>query len=146
MEAGGVPPTARPVPRIAVATRCDLVAEIDRATARPPVPGEHRTSARSGAGIDGLRRAIVEAVASLPAAGSAATLRLAAGLAAARTAVVAARDAAADGGLAGADEAVIAGLVREAVAALDEVTGDDFGVGIGTDLLDRIFSRHCIGK
>ncbi len=146
MEAGGVPPTARPVPRIAVATRCDLVAEIDRATARPPVPGEHRTSARSGAGIDGLRRAIAEAVASLPAAGSSATLRLAAGLAAAHTAVMAARDAAAEGGPAGADEAVIAGLVREAVAALDEVTGDDFGVGIGTDLLDRIFSRHCIGK
>jgi tRNA U34 5-carboxymethylaminomethyl modifying GTPase MnmE/TrmE len=32
--------------------------------------------------------------------------------------------------------------VRQAVDRLGEVTG----VSIGTDLIDRIFSRHCIGK
>jgi tRNA U34 5-carboxymethylaminomethyl modifying GTPase MnmE/TrmE len=32
--------------------------------------------------------------------------------------------------------------LRSAVDALAEVTG----ATIGTDLLDRIFSRHCIGK
>jgi tRNA U34 5-carboxymethylaminomethyl modifying GTPase MnmE/TrmE len=40
------------------------------------------------------------------------------------------------------DEAVVAGLLHQAVASLGEVTG----VEIGTDLIDRIFSRHCIGK
>jgi tRNA U34 5-carboxymethylaminomethyl modifying GTPase MnmE/TrmE len=37
---------------------------------------------------------------------------------------------------------MIATLLRQATAALAEVTG----AAIGTDLLDRIFSRHCIGK
>jgi tRNA U34 5-carboxymethylaminomethyl modifying GTPase MnmE/TrmE len=41
-----------------------------------------------------------------------------------------------------ADEALVAAHVRRAVDALGEVTGAE----IGTDLLDRIFSRHCIGK
>ena len=40
------------------------------------------------------------------------------------------------------DEAVVAGSLRTAAESLAEVTGD----AIGTDLLDRIFSRHCIGK
>jgi tRNA modification GTPase len=40
------------------------------------------------------------------------------------------------------DEALVAAHVRRAVDALGEVTG----ATIGTDLLDRIFSRHCIGK
>ena len=52
------------------------------------------------------------------------------------------------------EEAVVCGVVGRlvwekghqdairAVAALDEITG----VAIGTDLLDRIFSRHCVGK
>ena len=39
-------------------------------------------------------------------------------------------------------EAIVAGMLHQAVAALGEVTG----VELGTDLIDRIFSRHCIGK
>jgi len=148
---------ARDVPRLAVATRCDLAAPDEPAsrcnlaapdepvTGRPPAAGERRTSARTGAGVAALRAEIARVVASLPATGSPATLRLAAGLEAARAAIVAARDAAEDG-RAAVDEAVLAGLVREAVAALGEVTGSDLGVGAGTELLDRIFSRHCIGK
>ena len=45
-----------------------------------------------------------------------------------------------DGGI--RDEAIVAGLLHQAVAAVDDVTGSR----IGTDLIDRIFSRHCIGK
>jgi tRNA U34 5-carboxymethylaminomethyl modifying GTPase MnmE/TrmE len=41
-----------------------------------------------------------------------------------------------------ADEALVAGRLHAAVDALGTVTGAD----IGTDLIDRIFSRHCIGK
>jgi tRNA U34 5-carboxymethylaminomethyl modifying GTPase MnmE/TrmE len=40
------------------------------------------------------------------------------------------------------DEALVAGCLRTAVDALSEVTG----IAVGPDLLDRIFSRHCIGK
>jgi len=127
------------------ASRCDLAAPDEPVTGRPPAAGERRTSARTGAGVAALRAEIARVVASLPATGSPATLRLAAGLEAARAAIVAARDAAEDG-RAAVDEAVLAGLVRESVAALGEVTGSDLGVGAGTELLDRIFSRHCIGK
>jgi len=42
----------------------------------------------------------------------------------------------------GVDEAIVAGSLRAAADALAEATG----AAIATDLLDRIFSRHCIGK
>jgi tRNA U34 5-carboxymethylaminomethyl modifying GTPase MnmE/TrmE len=42
----------------------------------------------------------------------------------------------------GGDEAVLAGSLRAAADALADATG----ATIATDLLDRIFSRHCIGK
>jgi tRNA U34 5-carboxymethylaminomethyl modifying GTPase MnmE/TrmE len=82
-------------------------------------------------------------VANLPGGRSPATLRMQVGVAAARKAVVAACAAAAavrSGGV--HDEAIVAGLLHQAVSALGEVTG----VEIGTELIDRIFSRHCIGK
>jgi tRNA modification GTPase len=41
-----------------------------------------------------------------------------------------------------ADEALLAVLLRQAIDALGEVTG----AVIGTDIIDRVFSRHCIGK
>jgi tRNA U34 5-carboxymethylaminomethyl modifying GTPase MnmE/TrmE len=67
-----------------------------------------------------------------------------AGITAAANALAAAVAAVAAGrnGAAAADEAVVAGLLHEAIDALGEVTG----AVVGTDLLDRIFSRHCIGK
>jgi tRNA U34 5-carboxymethylaminomethyl modifying GTPase MnmE/TrmE len=58
-------------------------------------------------------------------------------VAAAEEAIAAARTATAM-----ADEAVVAGMLHEAIDALGDVTG----TVIGTDLLDRIFSRHCVGK
>jgi len=48
-----------------------------------------------------------------------------------------------DGAAAGSvDEAIVAGHLRRAAEELAEITGDS----ITTDLLDRLFSRHCIGK
>ena len=65
------------------------------------------------------------------------------GVSAAREAVAAAGEAAgAVGSGKTRDEAIVAGLLHQAVSAVGEVTG----VEIGTDLIDRIFSRHCIGK
>ncbi len=133
------PPFPLASPRIDVFTRCDL--------ATPSQCLEYAsafiTSSRSGLGIAAVRSAILGAVASLPGGRSPATLRMRVGVAAAREAVVAAC-AAADSRHSGEprDEAIVAGLLHQAVSAVGEVTG----VEIGTDLIDRIFSRHCIGK
>lgn len=141
-----VPPTDGR-PRIEVLTRCDRVPAGGRRpgieTGGTATPGGIATSSRSGEGLERLRTALAHAVASLPPRGSPATVRLASGLAAARTALLPAIAAAAHAAAGGAtDEALLAGDVRRAVAALGEVTGADLDV----ELLDRIFARHCIGK
>lgn len=138
---GGEPlgPRGRQAPRIDVLTRCD------RGGAVAADGGCLRTSSVSGEGIAALREAILRAVAELPAGGTPATVRLRAGLLAARDALAAAlRES--GGPAAGArprgDDAVVASLVRGAATAIGEITGRD----IGPELIDRIFSRHCIGK
>jgi tRNA U34 5-carboxymethylaminomethyl modifying GTPase MnmE/TrmE len=65
-----------------------------------------------------------------------------AGVAAAAIALAAAREAIDAAQADAADEAVVAGCLHRAIDAFDDVTGRE----LGTDLLDRIFSRHCIGK
>lgn len=119
--------------RIAVVTRCDRDAGVAVGA------DEVATSAVTGRGVDALRDAIRAAVATLPPRGSPATLRLAAGLEAAAAALAAAETLLAHEQ---ADEPLLAAHVREAIDALDEVTGRS----MGADLLDRIFARHCIGK
>ncbi|MFM8735697.1 MAG: GTPase [Pirellulales bacterium] len=134
-----ITPAATPVDhagiRIDVVTRCDL--------GGAPASDAIATSVRTGAGIDSLHAAIRAAVATLPARGSPATVRMAVGATAAATAVATAA-ALARAAVTGAasDEAEVAASLRTAVESLAEVTGS----AIGTDLLDRIFSRHCIGK
>mgnify|MGYP006274055507 CR=1 FL=1 len=125
------PPIVGDRPRIDVATRCD------RAAPGPATDGAIRTSAFDGRGIEELRAAIRAAVASLPPR-EPATVRMAAGV---ESAAAAAAGAAAECD-AGGDDAAVAHHLRRALAALDEITG----VAMGTDLLDRIFSRHCVGK
>ncbi len=119
--------------------RIDVVTRCDRASPAATSDGVHLTSARDGRGIDALRRAILAAVAGVSRTGSAATLRMRVGLEAARAAIEAAGVEARGRGC---DEAVVAGHVGRAVAALGEVTG----LEMAGDLLDRIFQRHCIGK
>ena len=64
-------------------------------------------------------------------------------MAAASAAVAEAAGIAAIGSAGGvAEEPLLAEALLVAIDALGEVTG----ATIGTDLLDRIFSRHCIGK
>ena len=146
-----LPPFSASTPRINVLTRCDLLTQYDLLTqcdrATPPVLPECAsiciTSSHSGAGIAALKSAIFGAVANLPGGRSPATLRMQVGVAAAREAVTAACAAAESVRSGGPrDEAIVAGLLHQAVSAVGEVTG----VELGTDLIDRIFSRHCIGK
>jgi tRNA modification GTPase len=123
-------------PRLVVETRCD------RVSLSPAVASDRtsiKTSAVTGEGIDELLERILATVAGLPARGSPATVRLAVGCHSARTELAAA-GMAIDFGR--GDEAVIASHLRRASEAVSDVTG----VALGTDLLDRIFSRHCIGK
>ena len=133
------------VPLAAHAVQLDVVTRCDQATLQPDTADSSaiRTSSVTAAGIAALRSAILAAVAKLPPRSSPATLRMTVGLDAASTAVAEARRLVGLSGVAGLpDEAVVAGCVRRAVESLGEVTGAEIGV----DLLDRIFSRHCIGK
>ena len=125
-----------------VAARIDVLTRSDRA-AMPPCAGVIATSSRTGAGIAELRRAIEAAVATLPPRGPAATVRMAVGCdAAARAVAMVRREVLAAISGAAVDEALVAEGIRGAVESLAEITG----AAIGGDLLDRIFSRHCIGK
>ena len=133
------------VPEGVQAVRLDVVTRCDQATGQPDTEARPaiRTSSVTGAGIEPLRAAILAAIARLPPRSSPATLRMTVGLDAASTAVAEARRLVGLSGVAGLpDEAVVAGCVRRAVESLGEVTGAEIGV----DLLDRIFSRHCVGK
>jgi len=128
------PPDVPPGPvRIDVLTRCDRGAPLAQGL------GVIATSSRAGLGIDEVRRAIFDAVARLEARGPTATLRMRVGVDDARSGIGAARSAAT--GIA-RDEALVAGHLGRAVAAVGAITGRE----MGEDLLDRIFERHCIGK
>jgi len=123
-----------PQPRIRVATRCDRGFH--------PEHGSERlaTSSQSRHGLVELRQAIDAQLGILSREGSPATLRMAAAIAAAREAAEAGRSM-----LSAArplDEAMLAAELGRMLAALDEAIGRE----LGNDLLDRLFSRHCIGK
>jgi tRNA U34 5-carboxymethylaminomethyl modifying GTPase MnmE/TrmE len=68
---------------------------------------------------------------------------MAVGADAARAAIEEARaGASAAAGGAAIDESLVAASIRRAVESLADITG----AAIGSDLIERIFSRHCIGK
>lgn len=100
-----------------------------------------RTSARTGIGVEALRRRILDAVSAIHRE-TPATIRLRAGISKANESLVHAEKnmTGCDGG--SPDEALLAVLLRQAIDSLGEVTG----AVVGTDILDRVFSRHCIGK
>jgi tRNA modification GTPase len=119
--------------RVDVQTRCDLA----------PATGGLATSSVTGHGVAELRAAILSAVAAVAPRQSPATTRLAVACAAARRVLADAADAVHRGAGGGfLDESLVAADLRRGAAALADVTG----AAIDVDLLDRIFSRHCIGK
>ncbi len=136
----GVSPDEVFVPAGAVVI--DILTRCDRGLPTGDVGTVIATSATTGLGLDRLHREIAAAVASLPRFGGAAE-RIRAGLVGARQALAEA-EAIAAVGLAGgpAEEPLLAEALLAAIDAIGMVTGHT----IGTDLLDRIFSRHCVGK
>jgi tRNA modification GTPase len=119
-------------PRIVVATKCDL------ATAASDWLS---TSATTGAGLDQLRAAIAAALQRRPGESrviATTAIRATASLQAAAAALSSARDLAASGG----SEEWIAAELRLALDELGQVTGAVYT----DDILDRVFSRFCIGK
>lgn len=127
--------------RMVVATKTDRAS---RATGFESVSALNSaicTSAHTGAGLDQLRAAIAAALdrpASETLVVPATALRASASLQAAATALAAAADLAAHS----ASEEWIAAEIR---LALDEL-GQILGTVYTDDILDRVFSRFCIGK
>jgi len=122
--------------RLVVWTKCDL------SSRGPDMPAAIQTSSTSGEGIELLRRRLREAVLALSAsdaevvAGTAVrcqdSLRLAAECLARALAIVAS----------GCAEELVAMELRAALEELGKVVGAVYT----DDILDRIFSRFCIGK
>jgi tRNA modification GTPase len=139
-EDGIVLDRARGAAHLVVWNKCDLPG----AKARATVAGEtaQRVSALHGEGIDGLRAAIADTLAQgtgrepadavVPGERHEDALRRAG----------ASLALAAESWREGRTEELIAGDVRDAVAALGEITGKT----VDEAVLDRIFSRFCIGK
>jgi tRNA modification GTPase len=115
------------VPVLVLATKADLPGESR--------PGELRVSARTGEGMDALRREIGTRVASCQGAGEfGALLRQ-------REALLGAGDAL-EGVGPDVPAELAAAAVRAALHALGEITGET----ATEELLDRIFSTFCVGK
>ena len=122
---------------IHVITRVDQQPEKKMADSEEWIP----TSVKAGIGIEKLRQRILEMVSSVDRA-TPATIRLRVGLESARESLVQAEKSMAGCDGLPPDEALLAVLLRHAIDALGEATG----AVVGTDILDRVFSRHCIGK
>lgn len=146
-------------PRVVVASKVDLLA-VDLRGARSGALAQARTaapvievSALSGEGLESLRRAVVRAaLGDDPRGGESGAV---AALTAGETVQVTQErqwealgraEQALSAGLAALNAGVVPELVvehtREALAALGEITGEQFT----EDVLDAIFSRFCLGK
>ena len=123
----------------ATQTRIDITSKADLAA--EPAAGRLAVSARTGAGVEELRRRIVELV--VNAEGTAETRQV---ITSERQRSLLERAAAAYGqarvGLSRNPLEVVAIDIREAAAALAEVLGE----AVGEEVLDSLFARFCIGK
>lgn len=127
-----IPPADSLVPVLPIWTKCDLLSP-------PHPPAFLPTSSRTGEGIADLRRRIAAALASqsgdaVPTTAVRCRESLSLAAAALRRAIAATNDK--------AGEEFVAAEVR---AALDDL-GQVLGAVYTEDILDRIFSRFCIGK
>jgi tRNA modification GTPase len=126
--------------RLVVATKTDQLAkEFDVGCQFRSMLAE--TSATSGAGLEDLRQRLHEVLVELAdgdAAGSSTAQRCVGSLRAAQEAIEHARHLTARAG----GEELIAGELRLALAELGKVVGAIYT----DDILDRVFSRFCIGK
>ena len=144
-DAGGerLPEAGALLPAQCQRIECLTRADRPHAVLAPGTNGAIATSSLLATGIQELQQAVQRALDRLPSRGSPATLRLQVGGAAALQGVEEARRLVGQGAPAGtADEVLVASALLRAIESLGEVTGAE----IGTDIIDRVFSRHCIGK
>jgi tRNA modification GTPase len=123
--------------RLVVWTKCDLAHEVDSGETRRAI----QTSSRTGVGIADLRRAIAQTLeASVTESGivGATANRCRESLSLAGSALARARAAV----IATLGEELVAAEVRGALEELGRVVGAVYT----EDILDRVFSRFCIGK
>jgi tRNA modification GTPase len=133
------PPQPALLGRTADRPRIVVLNGIDRAGVSAVAPdGAIRTSARTGEGLDALKRAIVDAFG----AGDAPEQAIASSRQRDRLGAVAALVDDALEALPVAGVAVAADAVAAAVAEIDAATGADTREAV----LDRVFARFCIGK
>ncbi len=130
---------------LVVVNKSDLPSQVSDEALRAHVSAESsrlvHVSSTTGEGLDALRTALAELLGADRAgglAGAVANPRHADALERARAALQRASDVAAQG----APGEIVALELREALAAIGEVTGRH----AGEDLLERIFARFCIGK
>ena len=124
-----------PAARLVIRTKCDLVPEADKGSVDLSV------SARTGAGLASLRALVrqrLEGLARPSETAISTALRCQESLTAAGAALRQAEALAAEHG----EEELLAVELRLALQALGEVVGAVYR----EDLLDRLFSRFCIGK
>lgn len=129
-------PAARP--RVVAWTKCDAPGEIEEWRAALGLP----TSSATGRGLDGLRHRLHESVLAAQSLGGAfvpaTAIRCREALRRAAESLAQARELAAGGG----GEELVAAELRVGLDALGEVLGAVYT----EDVLDRVFSRFCIGK
>jgi len=133
-----------PQPRLIALTKCDAPRQLDRVTISKFAPAVAivETSAQSGLGLDELRQAICRLVLSQATGEMSA---VAATATRSRESLRLAAEALARAVMANTDqlgEELVAAEVRAALAELGKVVGAVYT----DDILDRIFSRFCIGK
>lgn len=131
---------AEPHPTAVGGVMIDVLTRCDRAGGPPTAmpTAAIATSVVTGHGIARLEAALAAAVAALPRPQGAAE-RLGDCLDECRGCLA---EAMGFSEAAVAEEPLVAAAILRGVAALDRIVGAD----LGTDLLERIFSRHCIGK
>jgi tRNA modification GTPase len=105
-------------------------------------PGALGVSALTGAGLDELRRVVVARVVGAATEGSEAALVTTERQRALLEQAAEAAGRAAEAARARRPVELVAADVREAVARLGAITGEE----VGEDLLDALFARFCIGK
>lgn len=114
----------------------DIASQIDRNDSRPKRHARHRISAKTGAGMDALRKDLIEtARAAMPAPGEAALNERQHGLLTRATRALA--DARHE-----SDPLLVAEALRQARLAFDALLGRT----ATEDMLDALFGRFCIGK
>lgn len=122
-------------PRLVVVTHADQPRRL------PAIAGEHVVSSTDGRGVDDLRRrlpALITGEAPGAAAGLIASQRQHDALAR----LAARAEAAAEALRSSAGAAIAAELTYDALSAVDDLVGRD----TREDVLDRLFSRFCVGK